>query len=100
MSDETVEFNFHCPENVDFAEVSAADGGVEFVEEERPELTGYELVADMMRRQDAVITELDQLNQRIEAAIQEITDARKLDDESVEEFQEEMDEDLQLRTAA
>ena len=54
----------------------------------------------MMRRQDAVITELDQLNQRIEAAIQEITDARKLDDESVEEFQEEMDEDLQLRTAA
>ena len=51
-------------------------------------------------KQTAVITELDQLNQRIEAAIQEITDARKLDDELVEEFQEEMDEDLQLRTAA
>ncbi len=100
MSDETVEFNFHCPENVDVAEGSAVDGSVEIVEEERPELTGYELVADMMRRQDDVINELDQLNQRIEAAIQEITDARKLDDESVEEFQEEMDEDLQLRTAA
>ena len=44
-----------------------------------PTLTGYELVADMMRRQDEVISELDTLNLRIEAAIKEISDARKLE---------------------
>ncbi len=40
-------------------------------------LTGYELVADMMRRQDEVIEQIDELNSRIEEAIKEISDARK-----------------------
>ncbi|MFT5303237.1 MAG: hypothetical protein ACI87E_002475 [Mariniblastus sp.] len=47
-------------------------------------LTGYELVADMMRRQDAVIAEIDDLNHRIESAIKEITDARKLEEAALE----------------
>ena len=41
------------------------------------ELTGYELVADMMRRQDEVISQINDLNARIESAIEEITDQRK-----------------------
>ena len=45
-------------------------------------LTGYELVADMLRRQDEVIAELDALNLRIESAIKEISDARKLDEQA------------------
>lgn len=40
-------------------------------------LTGYALVADMMRRQDEVIAQIDELNLRIEAAIKEISEARK-----------------------
>ena len=45
-------------------------------------LTGYELVADMMRRQDEVIAQIDSLNERIEAAIKEITEARKLEEQA------------------
>jgi hypothetical protein len=100
MSNETVEFNSHSLDNVDTIEDSIADEAVVIVEEERPALTGYELVADMMRRQDDVINELDDLNNRIEAAIQEITDARKIEDEATQEFQHEVDEDLQLGKAA
>jgi len=49
--------------------------------EEQPEtLTGYALVADLMRRQDEAIAGIDELNLRIEAAIREITDARTEDD--------------------
>jgi hypothetical protein len=57
-------------------------------------LTGYELVADMMRRQDDVINQLDDLNARIESAIAEISASRKseimaldseLEDDSTEE---------------
>lgn len=40
-------------------------------------LTGYELIADLMRRQDQVIGEIDDLNERIEAAIREISAQRK-----------------------
>lgn len=47
-------------------------------------LTGYELVADMMRRQDAVIAELDSLNLKIEAVIEEITAARKAEELAAE----------------
>ena len=100
MSNETVEFNSHSLNNVDTIEDSIADEAVVIVEEERPALTGYELVADMMRRQDDVINELDDLNKRIEAAIQEITDARKIEDEAAQDFQHEADEDLQLGKAA
>ena len=100
MSNETVEFNSHSLDNVDTIEDSIAEESVVIVEEERPELTGYELVADMMRRQDDVINELDDLNNRIEAAIQEITDARKIEDEATQDFQHEVDEDLQLGKAA
>ncbi|MDG2181340.1 MAG: hypothetical protein P8L78_06590 [Mariniblastus sp.] len=100
MSNETVEFNSHSLDNVDTIEDSIAEEAVVIVEEERPALTGYELVADMMRRQDDVINELDDLNNRIEAAIQEITDARKIEDEATQDFQHEVDEDLQLGKAA
>lgn len=100
MSNETVEFNSHSLDNVDTIEDSTAEEAVVIVEEERPALTGYELVADMMRRQDDVINELDDLNNRIEAAIQEITDARKIEDEATQDFQHEVDEDLQLGKAA
>ena len=100
MSNETVEFNSHSLDNVDTIEDSIAEESVVIVEEERPALTGYELVADMMRRQDDVINELDDLNNRIEAAIQEITDARKIEDEATQDFQHEVDEDLQLGKAA
>jgi hypothetical protein len=47
-------------------------------------LTGYELVADMMLRQDAVIAELDILNGRIENAIKDISAARKIEQEALE----------------
>ncbi len=45
-------------------------------------LIGYELVADLMRRQDDVIAELDELNVRIESAIKEISEARHLQEQS------------------
>lgn len=47
-------------------------------------LTGYELVEEMMRRQDEVLVQLDDLNDRIEAAIQEVTTARKSEIEAQE----------------
>ena len=49
------------------------------VEESSQPLTGYELIADLMRRQDDVISELDSLNLRVESAIKEVTAARKLE---------------------
>ncbi|MDA7861841.1 hypothetical protein N9B22_02105 [bacterium] len=99
MSNETVEFNLHSPDDADNL-AGSTEEAVVIVEEERPALTGYELVADMMRRQDDVINEIDDLNKRIEAAIQEITDARKIEDEATLEFPEETDEDLQFEQAA
>ena len=42
-------------------------------------LKGYELVADLMRRQDQVIVEIDALNDRIESAIKQLEEARKLE---------------------
>lgn len=49
-----------------------------------PSLTGFELVADMMRRQDAVIAEIDELNGRIEAAIESLSAARKAEIDTLE----------------
>lgn len=40
-------------------------------------ISGFDLVADMMRRQDDVIAELDELNARIEAAIESLSESRK-----------------------
>ncbi|MGI9496875.1 MAG: hypothetical protein ACR2NK_12520 [Mariniblastus sp.] len=100
MSNEAVELNFHSPESIDSFVESTADEAVVIVEEERPALTGYELVADMMRRQDDVINELDSLNERIEAAIQEVTDARKLEEEASLELQEEIDDEWELKNVA
>ena len=45
-------------------------------------LTGYELVADLMRRQDEVIAQLDSLNDRIESAIKRLDDDRKLEQQA------------------
>lgn len=39
--------------------------------------TGYEIVADLLVRQEQVLQELDQLNNRIEATIQSITETRQ-----------------------
>jgi hypothetical protein len=47
-------------------------------------LSGYELVADMMRRQDEVLLKLDALNDRIELKIAEISAARKSEIEAME----------------
>lgn len=46
-------------------------------------LTGYELVASLMERQEEVITQLDSLNDRIESAIKEISEARKLEEQGI-----------------
>ncbi len=45
-------------------------------ESSNADLEGYELVADLLRRQDEALGELDRLNQRIETAIDEITASR------------------------
>lgn len=47
-------------------------------------LTGYELVADMMRRQDEVLDQLDALNARIESAINKISASRKSEIDALE----------------
>ena len=100
MSDETVQFNLHSPDDANMLAHSAEEIAVATVEQERPSLSGYELVADMMRRQDDVINELDDLNKRIEAAIQEISDARKIEDEATFDLQAAVDEGGQLESAA
>jgi len=46
--------------------------------------SGYELVTDMMRRQDEVLEQLDDLNARIELAIKQISAARKSEIEALE----------------
>ena len=79
---------------------SAEEIAVATVEQERPSLSGYELVADMMRRQDDVINELDDLNKRIETAIQEISDARKIEDKANLDLQDAVGKDCQLERAA
>jgi hypothetical protein len=60
-------------------------------QEQSAPLTGYELVADMLRRQDEVIVELDALNLRIESAIKEISDARTLDEQAAAGVMAEQD---------
>ncbi|MFK7767145.1 MAG: hypothetical protein AB8B55_07975 [Mariniblastus sp.] len=55
--------------------------------EPETEMTAYELVADMMRRQDEVILQIDELNSRVETAIKEISEARKLEQEANEREQ-------------
>ena len=45
-------------------------------ESSNDDLEGYELVADLLRRQDEALGELDRLNQRIETAIDAITASR------------------------
>jgi methyl-accepting chemotaxis protein len=100
MLNETVEFNLHSPDDANNLAESTEEIAVATVEQERPSLTGYELVADMMRRQDDVINELDDLNKRIEAAIQEISDARKIEDEATHDLQDAVGKDCQLERAA
>ena len=60
-------------------------------------LTGYELVEDMMRRQDEVLAQLDDLNARIELSIKEISIARKSEMEAMEA---ELDLDDSAKPAA
>jgi hypothetical protein len=58
------------------------DSSVVDAAERSEPLTGYALVADLMRRQDDVIAEIDTLNDRIESIIREITEARKAEIEA------------------
>jgi hypothetical protein len=100
MLNETVEFNLHSPDDAINLAESTEEIAVSTVEQERPPLTGYELVEDMMRRQDDVINELDDLNKRIETAIQEISDARKIEDKANLDLQDAVGKDCQLERAA
>ena len=58
-------------------------------------LTGYELVADMLRRQNEVLVQLDDLNDRIELAIEQISAARKSEIEALEAQGQFLDDDDQ-----
>lgn len=60
-------------------------------------LTGYELVTDMMRRQDEVLGQLDNLNARIELAIKEISAARKCEIEALEAQRQMLENDDQAK---
>lgn len=100
MSNETVEFDFQSTGSADNLVDSNLNDAASIADNDRPAMTGYELVADMMRRQDDVINELDGLNERIEAAIKEIIDARKLEDETALGCLEPREEDFQIEKAA
>ena len=41
--------------------------------------TGYEIVANLLDRQEQVLDDLNELNTRIEATIKEISEARQLE---------------------
>lgn len=56
-------------------------------------LSGYDLVTDMMRRQDEVLGQLDDLNDRIELAIEQISAARKSEIEALNAESEQTDSD-------
>ena len=58
-------------------------------------LSGYELVADMVRRQDEVLVQLDDLNDRIELAIKQISAARKSEIEALDAQGQLLDDDDQ-----
>ena len=69
--------------------------------EQKEPLTGYDLVEDMMRRQDEVLRQLDDLNAQVESAIEEIAAVRKSEIEAMQPEAEPADEasDLQRRAA-
>jgi len=56
-------------------------------------LSGYDLVTDMMRRQDEVLGQLDDLNERIELAIDQISAARKSEIEALNAESDQTDSD-------
>lgn len=58
-------------------------------------LAGYELVTDMLRRQDEALKQLDDLNARIELAIEEISAARKIEIQALEAQGQLLDDDDQ-----
>jgi len=74
------------------AELSDADE----VLESQEAASGYEMVADMMRRQDEVLVQLDDLNARIELAIKQISAARKSEIEALEAEGQLRDDDDQM----
>ncbi len=47
--------------------------------ENQPTVAGYEIVANLLVRQEQVLEELEVLNSRIEATIKSITEARQLE---------------------
>lgn len=80
----TTETTGDSSDNFSQDENNVLDSAVEPTESDpTPEpLTGYELVADMMRRQDEVIAEIDLLNERIESAIKAISAAREKENQA------------------
>ena len=58
--------------------------------------SGYELVADMMRRQDEVLEQLDNLNARIELTIKQISAARKSEIEALESQEQSIDDNAPI----
>lgn len=58
--------------------------------------SGYEMVADMMRQQDEVLEQLDDLNARIELAIKQISAARKSEIEALEAQGQWLNDDDQM----
>ena len=77
--------------------VGAGLGDVdEALEPQEEALTGYKLVADMLRRQNEVLIQLDDLNDRIELAIEQISAARKSEIEAFEAQGQLLDDDDQV----
>jgi len=100
-AEELVEVDSHC---YDCDLESSDQGGIEDAEsldsatpsdQQQEPLAGYELVEDMMRRQDEVLSQLDDLNTRIESAIQEVSAARKSEIVALEAESNHDSQDLQ-----
>ena len=72
--------------------------------ERQEPLTGYKLVKDMMRRQDEVLKQLDDLNARVESTIEQISAVRKTEIEAMDaesaDSASSFDESIDQRKAA
>lgn len=79
VADEVVGVDSH-----DDCDLESSDQDSAAPDQQQEPLTGYELVEDMMRRQDEVLSQLDDLNDRIESAIEEVSAARKSEIEALE----------------
>ena len=91
-------------DDIETEEASSSLDDADHCPSEQP-LTGYALVEDMMRRQDEVLMQLDDLNAQVESAIEELSEARKseieaLESEAASESANLADQATDLRKAA